>query len=66
MRCDVRCQRCLQGDELRVRYNLRSYGYISVLGSGLTVVDLNRFYRTPFSGPSTQEQSSLRFRIETE
>ena len=36
-----------RGDQLRVRYNLRTFGYVALLGSGITVVDLNRFYRLP-------------------
>ncbi|HET9766199.1 MAG TPA: DUF6531 domain-containing protein, partial [Thermoanaerobaculia bacterium] len=33
------------GDQLRVRYNLRALGHVALLGSGITIVDLNRFYR---------------------
>ena len=33
-----------RGDRLRVRYNLTALGYVAVVGSGLHVVDLNRFY----------------------
>jgi hypothetical protein len=33
------------GDLLRVRYNLRATGYLALVGSGITVLDLNRFYR---------------------
>ena len=32
------------GDRLRVRHNLNTFGYLAVIGSGLTVVDLNRAY----------------------
>ena len=48
--------RARRGDELQVRYNLRTLGHVALLGSGITVVDLNRFYRllqtgqTPGSG----------------
>ncbi|HUR74032.1 MAG TPA: Ig-like domain-containing protein, partial [Sporichthya sp.] len=37
--------RARKGDQLRVRYNLRTLGHVALLGSGITVVDLNRFYR---------------------
>ncbi|HKH43760.1 MAG TPA: Ig-like domain-containing protein [Thermoanaerobaculia bacterium] len=37
--------RARRGDQLRVRYNLRALGHVALLGSGITVVDLNRFYR---------------------
>ncbi len=37
--------RARRGDRLRVRYNLRAIGHVAILGSGITVVDLNRFYR---------------------
>ena len=33
------------GDRLRVRRNVLTLGYVAVLGSGITVLDLNRFYR---------------------
>ena len=33
------------GDVLRVRHNINALGYIAFLGSGVSVVDLNRFYR---------------------
>jgi len=33
------------GDELQVRYNLRTLGYIAIMGSGITTTDLNRAYR---------------------
>jgi RHS repeat-associated protein len=36
-----------RGDRLRIRRNLRTLGYLSILGSGITVVDLNRMYRNP-------------------
>ena len=39
-------------DLLRVRYNLRAYGYLAVMGSGITVIDLDRFYRLPLSSAS--------------
>jgi RHS repeat-associated protein len=39
--------RARRGDRLRVRYNLRTLGHVALLGSGVTVVDLNRFYRLP-------------------
>ena len=32
------------GDRLRVRHNLNTFGYLAVIGSGLTVIDLNRAY----------------------
>ena len=37
--------RARRGDQLRVRYNLRTLGHLALMGSGITVVDLNRFYR---------------------
>ena len=37
--------RARRGDRLRVRYNLRALGHVAIMGSGITVVDLNRFYR---------------------
>ncbi len=45
--------RARRGDQLRVRYNLRALGHVAILGSGITVVDLNRFYRLtqPFQTP---------------
>ncbi|MCP4545148.1 MAG: hypothetical protein GY835_01630, partial [bacterium] len=36
-----------RGDRLRVRYNISALGYIALIGSGITVVDLNRFYKSP-------------------
>ncbi len=39
-----------RGDELRLRVNVGLTGYVPVLGSGVTVVDLNRFYRLPSTG----------------
>ena len=44
---DVDGIRARQGDVLRIRYSTRAYGYLAILGSGVTVVDLNRFYRLP-------------------
>ncbi|MFV2074061.1 MAG: Ig-like domain-containing protein, partial [Thermoanaerobaculales bacterium] len=38
------------GDQLRLRYNLQTLGFVALLGSGITVVDLNRFYDAPMSG----------------
>lgn len=37
--------RARKGDLLQVRYNLRTLGHVAIVGSGITVVDLNRFYR---------------------
>lgn len=39
--------RARESDELRIRYNQRAWGYVAIVGSGISVVDLNRFYRTP-------------------
>ncbi|HYU34352.1 MAG TPA: Ig-like domain-containing protein [Thermoanaerobaculia bacterium] len=36
--------RARKGDQMRVRYNLRALGHVAIMGSGITVVDLNRFY----------------------
>ena len=44
--------RARAGDQLRVRYNLRAIGHAALMGSGITVVDLNRFYRLPQTGQS--------------
>ncbi|MEO6323535.1 MAG: RHS repeat-associated core domain-containing protein [Thermoanaerobaculia bacterium] len=38
--------RARAGDRMRVRFNLRSFGYLAIVGSGITVLDLNRFYNT--------------------
>ncbi|MFV2074121.1 MAG: hypothetical protein ACC742_15930, partial [Thermoanaerobaculales bacterium] len=38
------------GDQLRLRYNLQTLGFVALLGSGITVVDLNRFYGVPPGG----------------
>ena len=45
-------------DLLRVRYNLRAYGYLAVMGSGITVIDLDRFYRLPLSSASRRARCS--------
>jgi RHS repeat-associated protein len=50
--------RARRGDLLQVRYNLRTYGYVAIVGSGITVVDLNRMYRTAVSGGSHQASGS--------
>lgn len=39
--------RARRGDVLQLRYNLQALGFVALLGSGITVVDLNRFYDTP-------------------
>ena len=44
--------RARRGDRLRVRYNLRALAHVAIMGSGITVVDLNRFYRLPQTGQS--------------
>ncbi len=45
------------GDQLRIRYNVLALGYLSIVGSGITVLDLNRMYRNP--GPvATQANKS--------
>jgi RHS repeat-associated protein len=44
--------RARRGDRLQVRYNLRTLGHLALLGSGITIVDLNRFYRLPQTGNS--------------
>ncbi|HEY0782909.1 MAG TPA: hypothetical protein VGE98_10665, partial [Thermoanaerobaculia bacterium] len=48
--------RARKGDQLRVRYNLRALGHVAILGSGITGVDLNRFYRLtqPASPPGSE------------
>ncbi|HQQ77789.1 MAG TPA: Ig-like domain-containing protein, partial [Thermoanaerobaculia bacterium] len=35
------------GDRLRIRYNVLALGYLSIVGSGVSVLDLNRMYRNP-------------------
>lgn len=47
--------RARRGDQLQVRYNLRTLGHVALLGSGITVVDLNRFYRLlqPYQTPGS-------------
>ncbi|MFH1176614.1 MAG: DUF6531 domain-containing protein, partial [Acidobacteriota bacterium] len=53
--------RARRGDRLRVRYNLRALGYVALLGSGITVVDLNRSYRLPqVPGPPSGSQCGRR------
>ena len=47
----LRTIRARRGDRLRVRYNLRTWGYVALLGSGGSDVDLDRFYRTPAPPP---------------
>jgi RHS repeat-associated protein len=42
--------RVRRGDSLRVRHNLRTLGYMAVMGSGISVFDLNRGYRNGTSG----------------
>jgi RHS repeat-associated protein len=36
-----------KGDRFRARYNLRTVAMVAVMGSGISGLDLNRFYRTP-------------------
>jgi RHS repeat-associated protein len=36
-----------RNDRLRVRYNVRALAYVALIGSGVSVVDLNRFYHLP-------------------
>ena len=43
---------CARLPEGHVRYNVRALGYVAVLGSGITVVDLNRFYGLKLEQPS--------------
>jgi len=38
-----------RGDQLRLRYNLQTLGFVALIGSGVTVVDLNRMYDTPLA-----------------
>jgi RHS repeat-associated protein len=42
--------RARRGDRLQVRYNLRAIGHVAIMGSGVTVVDLNRFHGVTQSG----------------
>jgi RHS repeat-associated protein len=39
--------RARRGDQLRLRYNLSAIGYVAIVGSGISAVDLNRFYDNP-------------------
>jgi RHS repeat-associated protein len=39
--------RARRGDLVRVRHNLQTMGYLAIVGSGISVVDLNRAYRNP-------------------
>lgn len=39
--------RARRGDQLQVRYNLRTLGYVSISGAGISVLDLNRSYGLP-------------------
>jgi RHS repeat-associated protein len=36
-----------RGDRLQLRRNVSTLGYMALLGSGITVLDLNRMYRAP-------------------
>src|SRR5262249_34853643 len=47
-----------RGDQLRVRYNLRTFGYVAIMGSGISVVDLNRAYRNPLHAGGSYANSS--------
>jgi YD repeat-containing protein len=44
---DVKDIRARRGDKLRVKVNIRTLGYTAIVGSGVSVFDLNRFYRLP-------------------
>ena len=44
---DIITFKARRGDQLRLRYNLQALGFLAQVGSGITVVDLNRFYDTP-------------------
>jgi len=41
------------GDRLQVRHNITTLGYVAIVGSGITVVDLNRMYRVPLTNSPT-------------
>jgi hypothetical protein len=49
--------RARRGDELRLRFNLRALGHVALLGSGITIVDLNRSYRLPHPPPTPQQRA---------
>ncbi|MDL2718657.1 MAG: Ig-like domain-containing protein, partial [Acidobacteriota bacterium] len=51
------------GDQLRIRYNVLALGYLSIVGSGITVLDLNRMYRNPGSTASQGDKSQCNRRI---
>jgi RHS repeat-associated protein len=44
--------RARRGDRLRVKYNIRAIGYVAIVGGGISVVDLNRFYDVPMENPT--------------
>ncbi|MFV1988382.1 MAG: RHS repeat-associated core domain-containing protein, partial [Gemmatimonadota bacterium] len=39
--------RARESDRLRIRFNTRAFAYVAIVGSGIAVVDLNRFYHVP-------------------
>jgi len=47
-------------DTLRLRRNISTLGYLAVIGSGITVVDLNRAYRVPQPGGNAIGQCGRR------
>ncbi|MBL8114321.1 MAG: hypothetical protein JNK60_15680, partial [Acidobacteria bacterium] len=50
--------RARDNDLLQIRYNQRTWVYQAIVGSGITVVDVNRFYRT-VSSPSSEPELLL-------
>ncbi|MEO8055361.1 MAG: Ig-like domain-containing protein, partial [Acidobacteriota bacterium] len=36
-----------KGDRIRARFNRKAFAYVAIVGSGISVVDLNRFYERP-------------------
>ncbi|MCC6128561.1 MAG: Ig-like domain-containing protein, partial [Acidobacteria bacterium] len=53
-----------RGDKLRIRYNRRTFGYVGITGSGITVVDLNRSYRTPYAPQPEQATGPWQLRAQ--
>ena len=53
------------GDRLRIRYNVVALGYLAIVGSGITVLDLNRMYGNPSFVATQGNKSQCNRRIAT-